>query len=234
MFCAINMTNAMLWVTFAPISDVTQHYFGAVGTITAVNLLAIVFQIIYAPGTWLSIVSMKKYGMKSSMLIGGVLTVAGTAFRLLGTLTKSSIGDLGAYLLVFFGQFLASLAQPMYVNIPAYISSTWFSPSERDLSTTIGALFSPLGNALGTILPVIFVSETENQDGSYSITGMTDLMLAELIICVLPVVVVYFFFTSSPPSPPSQSTKLKSIVSIMPLIMILLSSCPLFSNIVAK
>ena len=28
MFCLSNFANALLWVTFAPISDLAQHYFG--------------------------------------------------------------------------------------------------------------------------------------------------------------------------------------------------------------
>lgn len=53
-FACLQMANALLWVTFAPISDLAQHYFGAsspYGTTTAVNMLANIFLILYAPGS---------------------------------------------------------------------------------------------------------------------------------------------------------------------------------------
>ena len=50
-FCFINMCNAILWVTFAPISDISADYFGGdIGNATAVNMLATSFLIFFAPG----------------------------------------------------------------------------------------------------------------------------------------------------------------------------------------
>lgn len=36
-----------------------------------------------------------------------------------------------------------------------------FAPNQRDIATTIGSLFNPLGNALGQIFPVIFVTQDD-------------------------------------------------------------------------
>jgi hypothetical protein len=38
---------------------------------------------------------------------------------------------------------------------------------------------------------------------------MSDLMLTELILCVIPLIIGFFVFKDAPPTPPSQSTKLK-------------------------
>jgi hypothetical protein len=93
-FCFINMCNAILWVTFAPISDISADYFGGdIGNATAVNMLATSFLIFFAPGiasfplsglyffqfffcvlgTLLGVISMKSYGMRNTILFGGIL-----------------------------------------------------------------------------------------------------------------------------------------------------------------
>ena len=69
LFCFLNFSNAVLWVTFAPISDLTSDYFDGIG-VTAVNLLALVFQIVYLPGTLLGVIASKKYGLREAVLIG--------------------------------------------------------------------------------------------------------------------------------------------------------------------
>jgi hypothetical protein len=48
-----------------------------------------------------------------------------------------------------------------------------------------------------------------DDDASYTVTGMDQLMLIEFIACVLPMVVAYFYFKDAPPTPPSHSTQLK-------------------------
>lgn len=49
--------------------------FSGIG-ITAVNFLAIVFQIGYGPGTLLGIIAMKKYDLRGTLLIGSFASCA--------------------------------------------------------------------------------------------------------------------------------------------------------------
>jgi FLVCR family MFS transporter 7 len=60
LFCFLSMTNAMMWITFAPISDDVSTYLGGMST-TSVNMLSITFQIMYGPGTFFSVIAMKRY-----------------------------------------------------------------------------------------------------------------------------------------------------------------------------
>lgn len=113
------------------------------------------------------------------------------------------------YILMFIGQSLAALSQPTFLNMPPALASIWFPVKERDMSTTIASMFSPIGSALGELIPVIFVSQEQITDDDYAVHGMFDLMLAEFVICIIPIVLAIFFFKSSPPTPPSKSTKLK-------------------------
>ena len=82
MFCSLILANATMWVTFAPISNIAQDYFGPdIGSITNVNMLAIVFLVFYPVGTALEVYCMSKFKLRNTILIGGALTVAGTCRR---------------------------------------------------------------------------------------------------------------------------------------------------------
>jgi FLVCR family MFS transporter 7 len=205
LFCSLNLTVATMWVTFAPISDDTSIYFDDVGT-SAVNILAAIFQIMYLPGTYMCVLVMQKYGMRTNLLIAGTVTLLGALLRVLGTVARDDLGGKGAYAVVFMGQFLAALVQPMFVNVPAAFAGIWFPSDEREIATTITSLFNPLGNALGQLLPPMFV--TERDDGS--VQGMQDLMIVEAALIAVPLVVMYFFFEAGPPTPPSHAAQFKN------------------------
>jgi hypothetical protein len=48
-----------------------------------------------------------------------------------------------------------------------------------------------------------------NDDDSFNVTGMSNLMLAEFILCIVSVGSTVLFFRDAPPTPPSQSTHRK-------------------------
>ena len=77
----------MLWVTFAPISDETNDYFDGIGA-TAVNMLAVVFSITYPLGTVIGVITTKNFGLRGSVLCGGLLTVSGALLRLVGAASR--------------------------------------------------------------------------------------------------------------------------------------------------
>ena len=83
------------------------------------------------------------------------------------------------------------------------------------MSTTIGAMFSPIGNAIGQLIPTILVSESKidsslgDDSSNYTIDGMITLMAVELAIIVIPFILAVIFFEEVPPTPPSLSTKKK-------------------------
>ncbi len=207
-FCSLILANATMWVTFAPISNTAEVYFGTAGTTTRVNMLAVIFLILYPVGTVLEVYCMNKFKLRKTLLIGGALSVVGSLLRLIATLLQPHGLSPGAtYGIILFGQVLAAVAQPLFLNCPAIISSAWFPPSERDISTSCGSLFSPLGNAVGSVLPVLFVAE--NQSDSENANGMEMLMLTEFLICVVPLVIAYFLFEAAPPTAPSYSALAK-------------------------
>jgi MFS family permease len=140
--------------------------------------------------------------------VGGGLTVAGALLRYIAALNDGHNSHATTYFLMLLGQSLGALAQPIFLGYPAALASIWFSVEERDIATTIGAMFSPIGNAVGQLVPVMIVDQSGDDDGG-TIHGMTDLMLVELIICIVPLILCFLLFKDAPLTPPSMSTKLK-------------------------
>lgn len=213
LFCLLSASNASLWVTYAPISDISQVYFGGShtisGSITSINMLATSYQVLFGPGTLLASQLMKNYDLRITVLVGGILTTAGALLRLIAALLKDFIGNSVNYSFALIGQSLAALAQPLYVNIVAALTSAWFPLSERDTATTISTLANPIGSAIGQIFPILFVTENSQND----VNGMINLLILELLVCGVPLLFAYLYFEPSPPTPPSRSTQLKLKVS---------------------
>eukprot|EP00981_Chlorochromonas_danica_P012788 scaffold5400_cov159-Ochromonas_danica.AAC.7 len=211
-FSLLEFCNAMYWVTFSPISDITQHYMQGsyYSSKTGVNMLANIFLIMYTPGTILCFLLAKKLKLKKTFIVAGLLTALGGLLRLIGALLKNQLSYPALYWIIFLGQVLAALAQPFFLNMPPSIAATWFPVEERDIATTIGSMFSPIGNAIGQIIPVLFVSEScNNDDSDCNVHGMTNLFLAQLLISLVPLAFTILAFKDQPPVPPSHSTKLK-------------------------
>lgn len=156
-FIAAGISNAMVLLTWSPIADKASDYWDDL-SITLINLLAVVFQALYLPGTMLASKSMHTSSLRQTMLLGGTLTALGCCTRWMGTMLydSSHISPTGSYVFVLLGTCLVALAQPFYLNMPSKIASTWFSVKERDVSTTLCSLANPLGSAMGSIIPAMF------------------------------------------------------------------------------
>jgi MFS family permease len=141
-----NLLNAAMWICFAPVENFTQARFG-VGPF-AVNMLSLVFMILYLPGSVLSVFLMERYGMRATLIVGAVLNTLCALVRWLGAayITDPAV----SFGVVMLGQIIGGIAQPIFSNLPSRISGDWFAVTERDLSTTACAMSNPLGNAVGS------------------------------------------------------------------------------------
>ena len=189
-FVAQSFINAFLWISFAPVVALTQRYYGV--SVTAVNLLSVIFMVLYAPGSYIAMHMITTSGLRRTMVVGVVLNAVGSVVRL-GSVWGVASGASGVgYTMVLVGQALPALAQPMFTNLPAKLAGDWFSVSERDMATTIAALSNPLGNALGQVLPTFFVSQDANQ--AANARGMCALLLLEGALSCIAFVWVWFCF----------------------------------------
>ena len=162
MFCSLEMCNNIMWVTFAPISDISSSYFenGYYGSTTSINMLANIYFIAYLPGTLLGIFLMKNYNLKRTLEISGSLTMIGSLLRYIAAVYKNEWGVGSTYSVMMLGQTLAGLAQPLVMNAPPAVAAIWFPTDEREMATTIGSMFCPIGGAIGQIIPFLLVTQS--------------------------------------------------------------------------
>lgn len=215
LFLLAGFSNALVLLTFSPIADLANTYWNDIG-LTAVNLLAVSFQIAYIPGTILALTISKRYNLRTILLTGGSLTTFGCLIRWIGAYayqpgSSNGLSAASSYAIIFIGTFSVALAQPFYLNLPAKIAAAWFAVKERDIATTICSLANPLGSALGSLIPAIFVSGGNgSDDNSGDVSGVSTLLLTQLIIASIAWGSIIFLFRSEPPSPPSISESQKT------------------------
>jgi FLVCR family MFS transporter 7 len=77
-----SVSNAIIWITFAPISDLVERYYST--SIMWVNLLSLVFMAGYIPFGFFASWTTDRYGLRTGVLIGTALTLAGAWLRVAG------------------------------------------------------------------------------------------------------------------------------------------------------
>ena len=187
LFCLSTGSNAALWTTFAPIStDASIFFFNNTTSYVAVNMIALLYQICYLPGTIMASVLVERAGLRSAVVAGTALTAVGAGVRYAAAHALG--GSTTSYALVLCGQALCAVAQPCFVNAPGLLAANWFGANERDAATTVASLFAVIGNAVGQIMPPAMVSS----DSEGNVTGVVSLLLSQAILSVACLVGVYF------------------------------------------
>ena len=190
-FSIANMTNALLWVSFAPIVPLAESYYGVSDTF--INLFSVSYLVAYIPGSVAALVvySFRQDGLRIGIVASSFVSAVGAFVRYFAS---------AHYGISLFGQCLAAISQPFLTNIPPKISAAWFPSSERDVATVIGSMANPVGIAIGTILPVVFVTESDTQ-----VKGMSTLLLIEAFLTTIGAIVAAVFIKSRPCVPPSAA-----------------------------
>eukprot|EP01038_Epipyxis_sp_PR26KG_P009234 gene9234-12448_t len=193
------IANAMTVLTWSPIAEKANSYFNSIG-ISAINLLTVICQIMYFPGTLLSFYASEKTNLRIYLIIAGFLTCVGNTFRLIGAVGKEkTMNNDIAYFLILLGTTLIGLAQPFYVNLPAKIASTWFPLNERDIATTLCFLAHSFGTATGLYASPLFVTNTVSN------VEILRLIFTQFMISLFALILILLFFHDKPPLAPSRS-----------------------------
>ena len=184
LFCSATMTNAIIWISFAPISANAELFYG-VGTLP-INGLSMCFMLLYLPGSMLSSYLLERYGLRTGMVVGGAMGCISCWIRYASV--APHYGGYTRYAIVLFGQCIAALAQPIYTNAPAKLAGSWFPAKEREIATTIASILNPVGNAIGSVVPALMV-QTPGDMGS--------MLLMEGILATVTFVPVALWFKSA-------------------------------------
>ncbi len=205
-FSGLTLINALIWLTFAPISKLSQTFFDK--SAFQINLFAIAYLIMYVPGSFIAARLINKFGVRGATITAAVAQTLAAALRF-GAVTMSAASPYArthaVYYIVLGAQLLSGFAQPVFSNNPSRIAATWFPSHQRVMATTIASLSNPIGIALGQLLPGLFVKEQVPQKPGDPPCDFMFYLCLQLGAAALFSLLAIFFFSEKPPTAPSRS-----------------------------
>ncbi|XP_064597874.1 solute carrier family 49 member 4-like [Liolophura sinensis] len=185
MFSMSALAQAAVWNTWGPVSQSAKQVFG--WTDGDIALLAnwgpISFIISLYPFSWI----MDVKGLRWALISCSFVVAAGAALRCI------TFQQPYATWLIHGGQFLNGLGGPVAMAACTVVSSTWFPPNQRTISTSIGNLLNAVGVAVSFIIGI--------WPRGYLSAGF----------CVAVFLGILLYFPAKPPLPPSTTASVKRV-----------------------
>lgn len=200
--CLINISNAINGFCYTSIADFTGRFYSV--DYTQVNLLSTISMVIIVPAGFISFIIIDYFGIRSSLIIAGLLNFFGTIFSVLSSVKQANNSPLiqidQKYSILMTGQVFCSIATPFSFLVTTKFANTWFSPNQRALANTIALVSATFGVLIGALVsPLIVNSETEFGD------QMSTLNSTNCVISLVPAVLSVLINRSTPPTPPTQT-----------------------------
>ncbi|CAF3105319.1 unnamed protein product, partial [Rotaria sp. Silwood2] len=147
---------------------------------------------------WLS----RKLSMRMIIIIGSILNL-GVFIRLLSLIKQNN-----SYLPLIIGQIFPAIGAPFFLNSTALFSARWFSPSQRDIATSICSMANPLGLAIGSLLPSLIITDNPSSKQFFI------LLISESCFTLLTTLLIIILYRSQPRSPPSPSEEHHQLINL--------------------
>ncbi|CAI8041266.1 Solute carrier family 49 member A3, partial [Geodia barretti] len=160
--CLVNISNGMMWLSFAPIPNYTARYYNV--EVADVDWFSIIFFLASLVVGFLSIAILDTFGLRVSLYLGAGLNLLGSVLRYLSTLDPivcSSVFSRSGFTVAMIGQFLTACAQPFLLYSPTKLASFWFGPKERAICTNFASIANPIGLAVAQLASPYIVTSTE-------------------------------------------------------------------------
>ncbi|RKP22296.1 major facilitator superfamily domain-containing protein [Syncephalis pseudoplumigaleata] len=154
----VNVTNAMIWITYSSIATIGAAYFNV--SLTATNMLNLVFYVCYIVASIPSAFVIDRHGIRAGLTCGIVGNLAGGWLRYLAAVIPMSAH--ARYGVTMLGHVVAGIAQPFALNIPTKFAATWFAEDGRAIVNTVTTAANPVGIALGSVLVPLMVKGEED------------------------------------------------------------------------
>lgn len=197
-FSLISMTNEIIWISLSSITSIVQEYY-RVDSI-AVNWLSMIYMLLYIFVIASSFI-LDKYGLRFTIIVGGMLNAIGSCFRAIGA-------NRDGFPLAFLGNTSAALAQCFILFVPPRLASVWFGDFERATASSIGVLMNMLGVALGFLMGGTMVPSDPSEMDCGVRYGMYNMLLSQALFCSLLAFSSILLVQSAPPTPASRSQAL--------------------------
>ncbi|KAJ7356314.1 Major facilitator super domain-containing protein 7 [Desmophyllum pertusum] len=191
----LNVSNAMLWLSFAPVADYSASYYDK--SVNDINWLSIVYLLCYLLFGLVAVWILDVLGLRTGVLLGAWLNVLGAVVRILSGL--HFVPQDIKFIVVMIGQTLAALAQPFLLGSPTKLAALWFGANERATANMIASLSNPVGVMVANALAPVIVngaSDIPFMLEMFSIPAFLGVVMATLGVC-----------SSTPPTPPTASAE---------------------------
>ncbi|XP_073448013.1 solute carrier family 49 member A3 [Aquarana catesbeiana] len=192
--CLLNASNAMIWITFAPVADLTASYFNC--SVDTVNYLSLVFLIVSIPIGFVASWLLDTLGLKYAVILSSWLNMLGSIIRCLSV--ASFVNNRQSPLIyLFFGQSLCAVAQPLVLFVPAKLAAVWFPEHQRATANMIASMSNPFGIFLANVLSPVIASKVQYVPVVIGVYG-----IPAVFACILATAGIS---NRAPPTPPSAS-----------------------------
>uniref|UniRef100_A0A183BSU9 MFS domain-containing protein n=1 Tax=Globodera pallida TaxID=36090 RepID=A0A183BSU9_GLOPA len=195
--CLIALSNATQWISFAPLHAENS----SVVVVDSCDVELWSSQIFQLVGVLTGLVGMfvtDRFGIRISCHFAAALNLAGAILRVI-----SSIPSLDRHRrlpVLYFGQTVAAMSQPFFLCLSPKVAEHWFGEHQRALANSLSFIANPFGVVLGSIAPVLFVSDAKDSSQIYYLN--VSLLALALAVSALTLCVS----RAQPPSPPSASS----------------------------
>ncbi|XP_013401658.1 solute carrier family 49 member A3 [Lingula anatina] len=195
--CLLNISNAMIWITYSPIADETATYYQT--SLNGVNWLSLVYLVASIPfglsATWL----LDTLGLRAGIILGAWINCIGAALRVVSSI--SMVDQKFRFPVLMGGQAVAACSQSFVLFAPTKLAALWFRDDQRAIANMIASMSNPLGILVANVLsPVI--------QGSSGFLTMHLVFLGPALVAV--VMATFGVWSSTPPTPPTASAERES------------------------
>ncbi|KAL3081043.1 hypothetical protein niasHT_037511 [Heterodera trifolii] len=216
--CLIALSNATQWISFAPLHakmEILRAENKSVVDSCDVDFWS--SQIFQMVGVLTGLIGMfvtDRFGILISCHFASLLNLAGSVLRVISSLPPL---DKHWRLPVFYtGQTVAAMSQSFFLCLSPKVAEHWFGEHQRALANSLSFIANPFGVALGSIAPVLFVSNVESQIFFLNVSLFAlAFAVSALTLCVT---------RARPPTPPSASSHCEHKPSFAKGLKILFSS----------
>uniref|UniRef100_A0A8C1LAK3 Solute carrier family 49 member 3 n=1 Tax=Cyprinus carpio TaxID=7962 RepID=A0A8C1LAK3_CYPCA len=172
--CLLNCSNAMVWLTFAPVADQTAQYLRV--SLNLVNWLSLVYVVVAIFFSLITTWVLDSLGLRFSLIMGSWLNMLGAILRVIGML--SCIPERAMFPMVMGGQTLCAFAQPLVIFAPTKLAALWFPDHQRataNMMASMGNLFTA-HIVYGTLMSVAYFPSSD----LYMVTPSSEFFLHEV------------------------------------------------------
>ncbi|CAM4616768.1 hypothetical protein PO909_007186 [Leuciscus waleckii] len=210
--CLLNCSNAVSWLTFAPVADQTAQYLRI--SLNLVNWLSLVYVVVAIFFSFITTWVLDTLGLRFSLIMGSWLNMLGSVLRLVGVL--KCIPERAVFPMVMGGQTLCAFAQPLIIFAPTKLAALWFPDHQRATANMMASMANTVGLLFANIFSPMIISYTNN-------------LVMLLFIYAIPAAVACFLATVGirervPPTPPSASVVTSSSEPFLQGVKLLLTN----------